>query len=440
MFQQAPNGTGTVPTYKRYQALVGNTPIVDLSHLVATNNLPADFHEQVSIKVLAKVEYMNPGFSMKDRIVNEILNDAEYRGLLKPGGTIVAASSGNTGAATAMMAAMRGYKAIITTSPKCSQEKMDSIRAYGATLLVSKPGAKEGEPDHYMRMADIMAEQNPSWFNINQYDNTRNPKAHYNTLGPEIWNQTNGTVTHFIAGGSTGGTISGVGKYLKEQTDSRCEVILADPVGSIFSEHFRTGKHGKPRKFLTEGVGKGNIPGCLNFDVVDKVVEVHDDDAFTMCRTLAQSDGIMAGGSSGMNVYTAVSVAQSIIAQHMQNTKNVAEASTKAKRHYTIVTVLCDSGIKYLSKVYNPRWLEENGLSTERTFLKQGVKRGRDGLLKSEPRVCSPSNSSPDSPPDDFCDLTTETIKTSASRHIFDVAHTARTANSDGFMTDSASP
>lgn len=319
-----------------YSSLIGNTPLVDLSHLVESPKCDG-------IRVFAKCEFFNPGFSIKDRIVRNILDRAEAEGKLKPGGTIVVASSGNTGAATAMMCAMRGYQCVVTTCCKCSKEKMDAIKAYGAKLIVTPPGVKEGTPDHYMNVARRLVAQNEGWFDMDQYDNLRNPEGHYLTLGPEIWEQTNGTVTHFVAAGSTGGTVSGTGKYLLEQ-NKNIQVHLADPVGSIFTEYFRNRTVGTPKKFLVEGVGKGTIPGAMNFDVIHDVIPVTDQQAFDMCHKLARSEGICAGGSSGLNMHASLKLA------------------AEQTKPCTIVTIMPDLGVKYLSKLYNRDWYDEHNL------------------------------------------------------------------------------
>jgi cysteine synthase len=321
----------------RYGDLVGDTPLVDLSHLVRNR-------AGRQVQVYAKCEFFNPGFSIKDRIVQNILNKAESSGALQPGMTVVAASSGNTGAATAMMCAMRGYKCIITTSPKCSKEKQDAIKAYGAELLLSPDNAKEGSPQHYMEMARLLALENPElYFDMDQYETQSNPEGHYLSLGPEIWEQASGRVTHFIAAGSTGGTISGTSRYLKEQNEE-IQCILADPVGSIFSEYHRSRKVTSPGKFLVEGVGKGSIPGAMNFDLIDDVIPVTDQEAFDTCFKMARVEGICAGGSSGLNLCAALKLAENL------------------QEDATIVTVFPDLGVKYLSKVYNDEWLVQNGL------------------------------------------------------------------------------
>lgn len=336
--------TNNAPTYKRYQDLIGDTPLIDLTSLCAP--------KVAGVKLLAKAEFLNPGFSIKDRIMKNIMDDAEASGALRPGMTVVAASSGNTGAATAMMCAMRGYKCIITTNAKCSAEKMDSIKAYGAELIVTPDGVGPDSPDHYMNVpAELLKNEPDKYFDVNQYDNLKNPEAHYKTLGPEIWDQTKGTVTHFVAAGSTGGTISGVGRYLKEKALSEVDrqhpsgevrIVMADPIGSIFKEYYDKGSHGKAKKFLVEGVGKDTIPGALDLKVVDEMMQVSDKEAFDMCHRLAQVEGLFVGGSSGLNVHAAVVLANSV------------EAPA------TIVTVMPDTGIKYLSKVYNREYLEHN--------------------------------------------------------------------------------
>jgi len=329
-----PTGAATAaPQYAKYADLIGNTPLIDLSEVVP--NCPPD------VTLLGKCEFLNPGFSVKDRIVRHIFNKAEAAGKLRPGATVVAASSGNTGASTAMLCAMRGYKCVITTDPKCSKEKCDSIRSYGAELIVTASGLSADHPDQYMNLANRLAKENPDWFDVDQYENLDNPAAHYSSLGPEIWEQTNGTVTHFVAAGSTGGTVSGTGRFLKEQ-NSDVRVLMADPTGSIFKTYYETGELTKPGKYLVEGVGKGNIPGTMDFKVVDSMVEVHDREGFHMCRRLAATTGLMVGGSAGLNVAAAVKIAE------------------QCTGPATIVTVLCDLGVKYLSKVYNDDWLVQN--------------------------------------------------------------------------------
>lgn len=318
----------TKRAYPRYRDLIGETPLIDLSHLQDDEDSP--------VQILAKCEFLNPGYSVKDRIVSHIFEQAEQEGRLKKGSRVLAASSGNTGAAVAMMAAWRGYEAIIVTSPKCSQEKMDTIRAYGATLIVA-----DGSNGNYMDVAEQLAAEDPDLFDVNQYANPLNPDAHYRTLGQEIWRQTDGAVTHFTCGASTGGTICGVSRSLKEHNPD-VRSVLSDPVGSIFKEFYETGDYGKGKKFHVEGVGKGNIPDTMDFKWIDALIPVEDKDTFETCRMLAEREGLMIGGSSGLNVYGALQLA-----------KQLDEPAV-------IVTVLVDSGLKYISKIFNQEWLNAN--------------------------------------------------------------------------------
>merc|ERR1711865_178857 len=330
------------PQYKRFADLIGNTPLLDLTAMASP--------KVAGVLVLAKAEFMNPGLSIKDRIIRNIIDQAEASGALKPGMTVIAASSGNTGAAMAMICAMRGYKAIVTTNKKCSEEKMNAIKAYGAELIVTQDGVGIDSPQHYMNVPKVYTEQDPDkYFDIDQYDNMKNPEAYYKPLAPEIWQQTAGPVTHFVAGASTGGTISGTSRYLKEQNPA-IQCVMPDPVGSIFKEYYDTGKHEKAKKYLIEGVGKDTIPGALDLDLVDEVMVVTDQQAFETCHKLCQTEGVLAGGSAGMNLFAAVEIAN------------------RATEPCTIVTVLCDSGVKYLSKVYNQEFLNNNGI-----FMQQPV-------------------------------------------------------------------
>jgi cysteine synthase len=223
---------------------------------------------------------------------------------------------------------------------------MDAIRAYGATLVVTQSGLPEESPDHYMNVARRLCAQNPGlFFDVDQYDTKSNPEGHYLTLGPEIYEQTGCEVTHFIAAGSTGGTISGVGRFLKEQ-NPKIKVILADPVGSVFTNYFTSGEVGRPGKYLVEGVGKGSIPGAMDMSLVDAVLPVTDKDAFETCSRLASEEGVCAGGSSGLNVFSALKLAEQV-----------------EEGPCVICTVMCDLGVKYMSKVYNPTWLQANNMS-----------------------------------------------------------------------------
>ncbi len=314
---------------------IGNTPLVHLAKM-SPNPL---------VTILAKCEFMNPTGSIKDRIVAYIIADAEKKGLLKPGGTIVEGTSGNTGAATAMLAAIKGYKAILTMPDKVSKEKQDALKAYGAEIVVTPTSAAPDAPDHYVNTAIRIAAETPNSFRINQYDNQKNPEAHYHSTGPEIWQQTEGQIDYLVACASTGGTISGTGRYLKEK-NSTIKVIMPDPVGSIYYEYFKTGhiSHDGGCTYHVEGVGEDHMALAMDFSVVDDVIQFTDRDAFTTARELACKEGILAGGSSGANVWGAIQLAK------------------KLDKPATIVTILTDHGIKYLSKCFSDQWMKEQGL------------------------------------------------------------------------------
>lgn len=314
---------------------IGNTPLVKLQHIVP-NPLAT---------ILAKIEFLNPGGSIKDRIVLHIINDAEKKGLLKPGGTIIENTSGNTGAAVAMIAAIRGYKAILTMPDKVSKEKQNALKAFGAEIVICPTSAPPDSPDHYVNKAIQLVEQTPNSFRVNQYDNLKNPEAHYLTTAPEIWEQSHGKIDYFVASGSTGGTISGIGRYLKER-NPQVKVIMPDPIGSIYYHYFKTGKipEGANCNYLLEGIGEDHIAHALDFSVIDDVVPVRDKDAFDVTRLLASREGILAGGSSGANVWAALEIAK------------------KLTKPATIVTIIPDGGIKYLSKIFDDEWLKKNNL------------------------------------------------------------------------------
>ncbi len=314
---------------------IGSTPLVRLQRL--------NPHPEVTI--LLKLEFLNPGFSIKDRIVLHIINDAEEKGLLKPGGTIIENTSGNTGAAVAMIAAIRGYKAILTMPDKVSLEKQNALKAYGAEIIIAPANVPFNSPEHYVNVAKKLAAETPNSFRIDQYDNPLNPEAHYLTTGPEIWEQTQGSIDYFIASASTGGTISGVGRFLKER-NPEIQVIMPDPIGSIFYSYFRTGivPTDSISTYKLEGIGEDHLTKAINFSVIDNVIQVTDQQAFQTARTLARTEGILAGGSTGANVWAALELAKTL------------------RGPSTIVTMAPDGGIKYLSKMYDDRWMEKEKL------------------------------------------------------------------------------
>lgn len=330
-----PNAAPVTP-----QQLIGGTPILDLSA----------YSLNPSVKILAKTEYLNPSGSIKDRIAQHMIANAERTGRLKPGMTVVAATSGNTGSAIAMTCALRGYEYIVITNEKTSKEKVDSMRAYGGEVMISPSGVSPDDPQHYQNIENRLCEENPeTYYGVDQYNNPFNAEAYEATLGPEIWKQTSGEVTHFIAGGSTGGTVSGTGRYLKSQNEN-IRVLMADPRGSVFWDHVVNGVAAEDVKVAhgweTEGVGKDSIPGCFDINVVDGMVRATDEHAFRTCREVAANDGLLIGGSSGLNLHAA------------------RVLSGQVEDGATIVTVLPDSGIKYLSKIYNDDWLSDMGVKT----------------------------------------------------------------------------
>lgn len=310
---------------------IGNTPLVKLNSL--TNGLKPT--------ILAKLEFFNPAGSMKDRIAISMINEAEKQGLLKKGGLIVEPTSGNTGAGLAMVASVRGYKTIFTMSEKMSMEKELALRAYGAEVIRCPMDATEEDPQHYRNVAKRIAEEN-NGFLPNQYYNQANPVAHYRTTGPEIWNDTKGKVTHVVIPVGTGGTISGTGRFLKEQNPS-INVIGADPKGSLLSHYFYKTK-GVSKPYRVEGPGQDFLPGALDLNILDEIITVNDRQAFVTARELATKEGIFAGGSSGLAVFAAIKLARSL------------------PKKALVVVILPDSGRSYISKFYNDEWMQKEGL------------------------------------------------------------------------------
>lgn len=318
--------------YKSLSDLIGNTPMLELTRLA----LPP------GIRLFAKLEFLNPGGSIKDRMVQYVLDEAERTGSITKGATIVEATSGNTGFAIAMMASARGYSVKLTIPDKISREKRDALIALGAEIILCPSDAPLHSPEHYVNKARHLCENTIGCFTINQYDNPMNAEAHFHTTGPEIWSDMGGSVTAFVASGSTGGTISGIGRYLKSKNDS-INIFLVDPIGSIFHSHFNGSdvKNAAGISSKIEGVGKEYIPLCMDFSVISDVIQFDDGDAISMCHELAAKEGLLCGGSSGANVWGCIEVARNL------------------KAPANIVTVLPDSGIKYLSKIYNQAWLGE---------------------------------------------------------------------------------
>jgi cystathionine beta-synthase len=313
--------------------LIGRTPLVRLNRLT----------EGMRATVLAKMENLNPGYSVKDRIGVSMIDAAEREGTLKPGGTIVEATSGNTGIGLALAAAVRGYRCIFVMTEKASVEKVRYLKALGADVVVVPASAKPGTPDHYVETARRIARETPNSFYPDQYSNPNNPEAHYRTTGPELWEQTEGRITHFVSGLGTGGTISGTGRYLKEKNPN-VRVVGADPYGSVFKTYKETGRTHEATPYLVEGIGQEVVPPNVHMKYVDEIINVTDRESFELSRLLGRREGIFCGGSTGTNLAAALKVAGTL------------------DESATVVFIVCDTGEHYLSKHHSDEWLKEKRL------------------------------------------------------------------------------
>ena len=312
--------------------LIGNTPLVRIH----------SFHTNPQIQLLAKLEYLNPGGSVKDRIAPAMIDRAEKMGKLKKGGTIVEPTSGNTGTGLAMVAALRGYKTVCVMPDKMSDEKRNLLRAYGAKVVITPTSVMAKDERSYYKVSDRLSKEIPGAYKPDQYHNPANPEIHYRTTGPEIWEQTQGQVTHVVCGMGTGGTITGIGKFLKEKNPN-ITIIGVDPEGSVYTSYKKTGKFPDVMKtYKVEGVGEDFIPSTIDFTYIDDVIQVSDRDCFLTARRLARHEGILAGGSSGMVLYAASTYIPTL-------------------KKGVVVMIFPDSGKSYLTKMYSDNWMREFG-------------------------------------------------------------------------------
>jgi len=312
---------------------IGNTPLIRLNSIT----------KNIKPMVLAKVESFNPGNSVKDRMALKMIEDAEDEGKLKKGGTIIEGTSGNTGMGLALAAIVKGYKLICVSNDKQSKEKFDVLKAVGAKVIVCPTDVKPDDPKSYYSVSKKIASETPNSWYVNQYDNLSNTKAHYEQTGPEIWDQTDGKITHFVVGVGTGGTISGVGKFLKEKNPN-IKIWGIDTYGSVFKKYHETGifDENEVYPYITEGIGEDIIPKNVDFDIIDKFEKVTDKDAAIYTRKLAKEEGIFAGNSCGAAI------------------KGVLQLSKKLKKEDVVVVLLHDSGTRYIQKIYNDDWMKNN--------------------------------------------------------------------------------
>jgi cystathionine beta-synthase len=310
---------------------IGNTPLIKLNKI----------NKGLKPKIFAKLESANPGGSVKDRIGFSMIADAEMKGTLKPGGTIIEATSGNTGIGLAITAAVKGYKCIFVVTSKVSAEKINYLKALGAEVIVVSNLVDPDDPEYYVNVAKRLHKEIPNSFFAYQYSNPSNPEIHYKTTGPEIWRQTDGKITHFVSSIGTGGTISGTGRFLKEKNPD-IQVIGADPLGSIFKHYKETGEIIKGTPYLVEGIGQDCLPENVHFQYMDKIINISDKDSFAAARRLTKEEGIFCGGSTGTIVHVAL------------------ETAKHCSKDDVIVFIVCDTGERYLSKVHNEDWLKLN--------------------------------------------------------------------------------
>ncbi len=329
--------------YNSVLDVIGNTPLVRLHRV--TRSVRAD--------VIVKLEFLNPGGSVKDRIGIAMIADAERRGALAPGGTIVEATSGNTGVGLAIAASVRGYHTVFVMPDKMSEEKIRLLRAFGARVVITPTAVAPDDPRSYYNVSRKIADETPGAFYAGQYHNPINPQAHYETTGPELWRQTGGRLDALVAGMGTGGTISGAGRYLKEQNPNLI-VVGADPVGSVYTEYFKTRTLPEAHTYKVEGIGEDFLPSTMDFSVVDQVIPVTDRESFVMTRRLVREEGLFCGGSGGSAVAAAV--------KYLRGRPDLGEG-------LRVVIILPDSGGRYLSKIFSDDWMREHGFLEKETGI-----------------------------------------------------------------------
>ena len=333
-----PTARPVAPVYGNVLEMIGNTPLLRITHL-----------DTGPCELFVKMESMNPGNSIKDRIAISMVLAAERDGRLKPGGTIIEATAGNTGIALALVASQKGYRMKVVMPDKMSDEKISHLRAMGAEVVLTRSDVAKGHPEYYQDMAERLAKATPNSFYVNQFGNPANPEAHYTTTGPEIWAQMEGRVDAFVAGVGSGGTVTGVGRFLKEK-NPRCEIVLADPHGSILAPLVNEGKRIEPGSWLVEGIGEDFVPDILDLSLVDKAYDVTDGDAFHTARELLRKEGVLAGSSVGTLLTAALRYCR------------------EQKAPKRVVSLICDSGAKYLSKMFNDFWMIDQGFIERKSY------------------------------------------------------------------------
>lgn len=339
--------------YNNILETIGNTPLVKLNNIT----------REISATVLMKVETTNPGNSIKDRMALKMIEDAEAAGLLKPGGTIIEGTSGNTGMGLAIAAVVKGYRCIFTTTDKQSKEKIDALRAFGAEVIVCPTNVEPEDPRSYYSVSSRLVKETPNSWKANQYDNLSNTQAHYEQTGPEIWEQTEGKVTHLVVGVGTGGTASGVGRYLKEKNPD-IQVWGIDTYGSVFKKYKETGIFDKNEiyPYITEGIGEDFLPENVDFDVIDLFEKVTDQDAALMTREIARKEGIFAGNSTGANI------------------AGLLQLKARLKPDDLVVVIQHDHGSRYMGKMFNEDWLRERGFLEDEKLTAQRILRARGDI------------------------------------------------------------